>query len=74
MTSLVLNNRAQMFLSVIQHSNKNYNNHLKYWSFQIKSTLIISKSKGPSKTARDIRTSAYQICSIEEKTTTKFYK
>ena len=27
----------------------------------------ISKSKGPSKTLRDIRTSTYQICSIEEK-------
>ena len=31
------------------------------------STLVISKSKGPSKTLRDIRTSTYQICSIEEK-------
>ena len=34
---------------------------------QIQSTLVISKSKGPSKTVRDIRTSTYQICSIEEK-------
>ena len=34
---------------------------------QIQSTLVISKSKGPSKTLRDIRTSTYQICSIEEK-------
>ena len=33
----------------------------------IQSTLVISKSKGPSKTVRDIRTSTYQICSIEEK-------
>ena len=33
----------------------------------IQSTLVISKSKGPSKTLRDIRTSAYQIYSIEEK-------
>ena len=42
----------------------------------IQSTLLISKSKGPSKTVRDIRTSTYQICSIEEKTiwTTKFDK
>ena len=42
----------------------------------IQSTLVISKSKGPSKTVRDIRTSTYQICSIEEKTiwTTNFYK
>ena len=43
---------------------------------KLQSTLVISKSKGPSKTVRDIRTSTYQICSIEEKTigTTKFYK
>ena len=34
----------------------------------IQSTLVISKSKGPSKTVRDIRTSTYQICSIEENT------
>ena len=34
----------------------------------IQSTLVISKSKGPSKTVPDIRTSTYQICSIEEKT------
>ena len=35
---------------------------------KLQSTLVISKSKGPSKTVRDIRTSTYQICSIEEKT------
>ena len=42
----------------------------------IQSTLAISKSKGPSKTLRDIRSSTYQICSIEVKTirTTKFHK
>ena len=34
----------------------------------IQSTLVISKSKVPSKTVRDIRTSTYQICSIEGKT------
>ena len=33
----------------------------------VQSTLVISKSKGPSKTLRDIRTSIHQICSIEEK-------
>ena len=37
-----------------------------YWELQ--STLVISKSKGPSETVLDIRTSTYQICSIEEKT------
>ena len=38
------------------------------YHMKIQSTLVISKSKGPSKTVRDIRTSTYQICSIEEKT------
>ena len=43
---------------------------------KVQSTLVISKSKGPSKTLWDIRTSTLQICSIEEKTirTTKFHK
>ena len=36
-------------------------------SIKVQSTLVISKSKGPSKTLRDIHTSTYQICSIEEK-------
>ena len=33
----------------------------------VQSTLVISKSKGPSKKLRDIRTSTYQTCSIEGK-------
>ena len=37
-------------------------------SKNIQSTLVISKSKIPSETLRDIRTSTYQICSIEENT------
>ena len=42
---------------------------IKFMRFlEIQSTLVISKSKGPSETVRDIRTSTYQICSIEEKT------
>ena len=42
----------------------------------LQSTLVISKSKGPSKTVRDIRTSTYHMCRNEENTnrTTKFYK
>ena len=42
----------------------------------IRSTLVISKLKGPSETLRDIRTSTYQIFRIEENTnrTTKFHK
>ena len=44
--------------------------------FQKQSTLVISKSKGPSETLRDIHTSTYQICRIAENTneTTTFYK
>ena len=40
---------------------------LQLYLFYLQSTLVISKSKGPSKRVRDIRTSTYQICSIEEK-------
>ena len=36
--------------------------------FHIQSTRDISKSKGPSETLQDIRTSSYQICRIEENT------
>ena len=45
-------------------------------SYKIQSTLVISKSKGPSETLRDIRTSTYQVFRIEENTnrTTKFQK
>ena len=41
----------------------------------ILSTLVISKSKGPAETLRDIRTSTYQMCRIEENTnrTNKFF-
>ena len=34
----------------------------------IQFTLVISKSKGPSETLRDIRTSTYQMCRTEENT------
>ena len=42
----------------------------------VQSTLVISKSKGPSETLRDIRTSTYQVCRTEENTygITKFHK
>ena len=50
--------------------------HLQGASMHIQSTLVISKSKGPPETLRDIRTSTYQISRIEENTnrTTKFHK
>ena len=34
----------------------------------VQSTLVISKSKGPSETLRDIRSLTYQMCRIEENT------
>ena len=34
---------------------------------KIQSTLVISNSNGPSEILRDIRTSTYQICRVEEK-------
>ena len=41
----------------------------KKWAVeQIQSTLVTSNSKGLYKILRDIRTSTYQICRIEEKT------
>ena len=35
-----------------------------YTPMEVQSTLVISNSKGPSETLRDIRTSTYQICRI----------
>ena len=35
---------------------------------QVQSTLVVSKSKEPSETLRDIRTSTYQVCRIKENT------
>ena len=58
---------------------KNKNN-LQKWdkssNKHIQSTLVISKSKGPSETLRDIRTSTYQMCRTEENINrrTKFHK
>ena len=44
--------------------------------FLIQSTLVVSKSKGPSEILQDIRASTYQMCRTEENTnrTTKFHK
>ena len=43
---------------------------------ECKYSLVISKSKGPSDSLRDITTSTYQIFRIEKNTnqTTKFHK
>ena len=47
-----------------------------YSTSYIQSIIVISNSKGLSEILRDIRTSTYQICRIEEKInrTTKFNK
>ena len=66
----------RLFVEAFTGTNLNISNELNFSDvygsvflfFKIQSTLVISKSKGPSKTLRDIRTSTYQICSIEEKT------
>ena len=34
-------------------------------TYTVQSTLVISKSRGPSETLRDIRTSTYQMCRTE---------
>ena len=39
----------------------------RYTDIYVQSTLVISNSKGLSEILRDIRTSTYQICRIEEK-------
>ena len=46
----------------------NQMNFIDWWDVLLQSTLVISKSKGPSETHGDIRTSTYQMCSIEENT------
>ena len=64
-------------LSLVQH-NYCLSIYLFIYLFGLntQSTLVISKSKGPSETLRDIRSSTYQMCRIEENTnrTTKFHK
>ena len=49
---------------------------LKFYCINIQSTLVISNSKGLSEILRDIRTSTYQICRIEDEInrTTTFNK
>ena len=61
-------------LSLVGKLNQTKICHLR--TLGIQSTLVISKSKGPSETLRDIRTSTYQVCRIEENTnrTAKFHK
>ena len=51
----------------IEKNRKNINDVTKSTNV-IQSTLLISKSTGPSETLRDMRTSTYQICRIEENT------
>ena len=56
---------------------KHYRNcSVQYTNIQTQSTLVISNSKGLSEILRDIRTSTYPSCRIEEKLirTTKFNK
>ena len=73
--------KSKWQISQLVHSAQTEELHTNTSSIKIRrkhlqSTLIISKSKGPAKTLRDIRTSTYQMCRIEENTkrTTKFHK
>ena len=50
-------------ISMVSHFTLTHKNMTR----KVQSTLDISKSKGPSKTLRDIHTSTYQTCSIEGK-------
>ena len=43
-----------------------YKFSVKLLKHRLQSTLVISKSKGPAETLRDIRTLTYQMCRIEE--------
>ena len=52
-----------LIVSIVKCINVPFRSYVK-----IQSTLVISKSKGPSDTLRAIRTSTYQICRIEENT------
>ena len=52
-----------MFMNILGKQNVAVN-----FLILIQSTLVISKSKGPSESLRDIRTSTYQICRTEENT------
>ena len=50
------------FSQVVDHIVKTINIYI-----YIQSTLVISNSKGLSEILRDIRSSTYQVCRIEEK-------
>ena len=75
MSSLLQKGLTSVF-AVKRHPTKKKGSNISSYGSTIQSTLVISKSKGPSKTVRDIRTSTYQMCRIEENTkqTTKFHK
>ena len=75
----MLNSAEDEIFSAYKYENANISWHfhiLKPSKLQIQSTLVISNSKRLSEILRDIRTSTYQICRIEEKIirTTTFYK
>ena len=51
----------------ISHGEKHINFCPFIIEYKIQSTLVISKSKGLTEIHRDVRTSTYQICRIEER-------
>ena len=48
-------------------SRKNKKHVISFSSAELQSTLVISNSKGLFEILRDIRTSTYQICRVQEK-------
>ena len=56
-----------ILLLKVHHISRIFRSEIK----KVQSTLVTSKSKGPTETLQDIRTSTYQMCRIEENTKQK---
>ena len=60
------NRKSHKVVSLVNHDRKLQSVSIPL-NTHIQSTLVISNSKGLSEILRDIRTSTYQVCRIEEK-------
>ena len=67
----ILNAKVHLWLTI--SNQKPFGFSVTLHCLQIQSTLVISKSKGLSEILRDIRSSTYQISSIEEKNKSNNY-
>ena len=66
-TKMTFQDRFTMVVSGPSGSNRAEWTRKMFLSSFIQSTLVISNSKGLSEILRDIRSSTYQVCRIEEK-------